>query len=93
MIRTCGWPIAAEYGAKWPKVAKLIDDLDVLLTFYDHPAEHWIHLRTTNSMESTFATVRLRTRVTQGPGSRGQVRLRDGVGCMDGLRHAGWAGR
>jgi putative transposase len=61
----------AGYGTKWPKaVAKVVDDLDVLLTFYDFPAEHWIHLRTTNPIESTFATVRLRTRVTKGPGSR-----------------------
>jgi transposase-like protein len=42
----------------------------VLLSFYDYPAEHWIHLRTTNPIESTFATVRHRTRVTKGPGSR-----------------------
>jgi putative transposase len=42
----------------------------VLLEFYDYPAEHWIHLRTTNPIESTFATVRLRQRVTKGPGSR-----------------------
>ena len=42
----------------------------MLLAFYDYPAEHWIHLRTTNPIESTFATVRLRTRVTKGPGSR-----------------------
>jgi putative transposase len=41
-----------------------------LLAFYDFPAEHWIHLRTTNPIESTFATVRLRTKVTKGPGSR-----------------------
>ena len=62
---------AAEYGTKWPKAAaKITDDLDVLLTFYDYPAEHWIHLRTTNPIESTFATVRLRQRVTKGPGSR-----------------------
>jgi putative transposase len=62
---------AAEYGVKWPKAAaKITDDLDVLLGFYDYPAEHWIHLRTTNPIESTFATVRLRTRVTKGPGSR-----------------------
>jgi putative transposase len=61
----------ADYGAKWPKaVAKITDDLDMLLAFYDFPAEHWIHLRTTNPIESTFATVRLRTRVTKGPGSR-----------------------
>jgi Transposase, Mutator family len=62
---------ATEYGAKWPKaVAKIVDDLDVLTAFYDFPAEHWIHLRTANPIESTFATVRLRTRVTKGPGSR-----------------------
>ncbi len=59
------------YGAKWPKAAaKVSDHLDVLLAFYDFPAEHWIHLRTTNPIESTFATVRLRQRVTKGPGSR-----------------------
>jgi len=62
---------ADAYAAKWPKpAAKVTDDLDVLLAFYDYPAEHWIHLRTTNPIESTFATVRLRTRVTKGPGSR-----------------------
>jgi len=61
----------ADYGVKWPKAAaRIIDDLDVLLAFYDFPAEHWIHLRTTNPIESTFATVRLRQRVTKGPGSR-----------------------
>ena len=42
----------------------------MLLCFYDYPAEQWIHLRTTNPIESTFATVRHRTRVTKGPGSR-----------------------
>jgi transposase-like protein len=63
---------AAVYGPKWPKAAaKITDDLDVLLAFYDYPAEHWVHLRTTNPIESTFATVRLRQRVTKGPGSRG----------------------
>jgi len=62
---------AADYGAKWPKAAaKITEDLDVLLAFYDYPAEHWVHLRTTNPIESTFATVRLRQRVTKGPGSR-----------------------
>ena len=62
---------AKTYGAKWPKaVAKITEHLDVLLAFYDYPAEHWIHLRTTNPIESTFATVRLRQRVTKGPGSR-----------------------
>jgi putative transposase len=62
---------ADQYGVKWPKAAvKVTDDLDVLLSFYDYPAEHWVHLRTTNPIESTFATVRLRQRVTKGPGSR-----------------------
>ena len=62
---------AHEFGAKWPKaVAKIVDDLDALLTFFDFPAEHWIHLRSTNPIESTFSTVRLRTRVTKGPGSK-----------------------
>ena len=59
------------YGAKFPKaVAKITDDLDELLAFYDYPAEHWIHLRTTNPIESTFATVRHRSKITKGPGSR-----------------------
>ena len=59
------------YGAKFAKaVAKITDDLDELLAFYDYPAEHWIHLRTTNPIESTFATVRHRTKVTKGPGSK-----------------------
>jgi transposase-like protein len=59
------------YGAKFGKaVAKITDDLDELLAFYDFPAEHWIHLRTTNPIESTFATVRHRTNVTKGPGSK-----------------------
>jgi transposase-like protein len=59
------------FGAKFPKaVAKMTDDLDELLAFYDYPAEHWIHLRTTNPIESTFATVRHRTKITRGPGSK-----------------------
>ena len=59
------------YGAKWPKAAaKITDDLDELVRFYDYPAEHWIHLRTTNPIESTFATVRHRTKITRGPGSK-----------------------
>jgi transposase-like protein len=59
------------YRAKFPKAtAKITDDLDQLLAFYDFPAEHWIHLRTSNPIESTFATVRHRARVTKGPGSR-----------------------
>ena len=59
------------YGGKFGKtVAKVTDDLHELLAFYDYPAEHWIHLRTTNPIESTFATVRHRTKVTKGPGSK-----------------------
>ena len=59
------------YGAKYPKAAdKLIKDRDTLLAFYDFPAEHWIHLRTTNPIESTFATVRHRTTRTKNCGSR-----------------------
>jgi transposase-like protein len=156
----------ADYGTKWPKaVAKITDNLDVLLEFYDYPAEHWVHLRTTNPIESTFATVapstrHQRTRLTRsrdrdgvrthristdplarrqrtpprrtGPLRRevrerqtrgttrrprrrstsrvtraamrpvgmsvtGNFRVRFGCltgwGCMDGLKHAGWAGR
>jgi len=61
----------ATYRAKYPKATEcLAKDRDVLLTFYDFPAEHWIHLRTTNPIESTFATVRLRHRRTKGSGSR-----------------------
>jgi transposase-like protein len=62
---------AEAYGAKFPKaVAKIADDAEQLLAFYDYPAEHWVHLRTTNPIESTFATVRHRTKITRGPGSR-----------------------
>ena len=61
----------AEQFAGYPKAtAKVTDDLEALLTFYDFPREHWVHLRTINPIESTFATVRLRQRVTKGPGSR-----------------------
>ncbi len=62
---------AQQFAARWPKaVAKIVDEVEPLLAFYDFPAEHWIHLKTTNPIESTFATVRLRTKVTKGPGSR-----------------------
>ncbi len=61
----------AEEFAGYPKATvKVTDDLEALLTFYDFPREHWVHLRTNNPIESTFATVRLRQRVTKGPGSR-----------------------
>ena len=62
---------AAEYEAKYPKAATcLVADREPLLTFFAFPAEHWTHLRTTNVIESPFATVRLRQRVTKGAGSR-----------------------
>jgi transposase-like protein len=60
-----------RYEAKYPKAVKcLTKDKDVLFTFYDFPAEHWQHIRTTNPIESTFATVRHRQRLTKGNGSR-----------------------
>jgi transposase-like protein len=60
-----------SYQAKYPKAAKcLAKDRDALLAFYDFPAEHWVHIRTTNPIESTFATVRLRTAKTRGCLSR-----------------------
>ncbi|WP_249012231.1 IS256 family transposase [Conexibacter sp. DBS9H8] len=60
-----------EYGAKYPKaLAKLDRDWVPLTAFFDYPAEHWQHLRTTNPIESAFATVRLRTKVTKGAGSK-----------------------
>ncbi len=58
--------LVQHYGAKYPKaVEKLVRDRDALLAFYDFPAEHWVHLRTTNPIESTFATVRHRTTRTR----------------------------
>jgi len=59
------------YQAKYPAAVEcVLRDRDALLAFYDFPAEHWRHVRTTNPIESTFATVRLRTSTTKGPGSR-----------------------
>jgi transposase-like protein len=63
--------LVSDYGVKWPKaVAKVVDDQEALLSFFDYPAEHWLHLRTTNPIESTFSPVRARTRITKGPGSK-----------------------
>jgi putative transposase len=60
-----------EFGVKWPKAtAKITDEEEALLAFYDYPAQHWVHVRTTNPIESTFAPVRARTDITKGPGSR-----------------------
>jgi transposase-like protein len=62
---------AADYGIKWPKaVAKITGDAEALLCCFDFSAEHWVHLKTSNPIESTFSSVRLRTRVTKGPGSK-----------------------
>jgi putative transposase len=61
---------ARDFAAYPKAVAKIPDDLDVLLAFFDFPVEHHKHLRTTNVIESTFATVRLRQRTTKGPGCR-----------------------
>ena len=61
----------ATYEAKYPKATEcLTKDREQLLVFYDFPGEHWVHLRTTNPIESTFATVRLRTAKTKGAGTR-----------------------
>jgi putative transposase len=61
----------ATYEAKYPKATEcLVKDRDVLLAFYDFPAEHWVHIRTTNPIESVFSTVRLRHDKTKGSGSR-----------------------
>lgn len=60
-----------SFRSKYPPAVECLEkDRDVLLTFYDFPAEHWVHLRTTNPIESTFATVRLRHDKTKGSGSR-----------------------
>lgn len=59
---------AEEFGAKWPKaVAKITDKPDALLCFFDFPAEHWVHLKTTNPIESTFATSAPENQSHQGP--------------------------
>jgi transposase-like protein len=61
----------SQFGARYPKaLAKLDADWTALTAFYDFPAEHWVHLRTTNPIESTFATVKLRTKVQRGAGSK-----------------------
>ena len=67
---------AEKYGAKYEKaVTCLVKDRDALLTFYDFPAEHWDHLRTSNPIESVFATVRHRTVRTKGALSQDTARL------------------
>ena len=64
----------AEFSPKYEKAVDcLIKDREALLAFFDFPAEHWKHLRTSNPIESSFATVRLRQRVTKGAGSRAKA--------------------
>src|SRR4051794_39478485 len=80
-----------HFDAKYPKaVAKLDKDWTHLTAFYDFPAEHWRHLRTSNAIESSFATVKLRTRVTKGAGSR-RRRWRWPTSCLTPPRNAGGA--
>ncbi len=63
--------ILEKYGAKYPQAVECLKKkADVLLSFYDFPSEHWRHLRKTNPIESTFATIRLRHQRTKGSGSR-----------------------
>src|SRR6201984_3861281 len=69
------WQLTREfissYRAKYPKATECLEkDKEWLFSFYDFPAQHWSHLRTTNPIQSTFATVRLRTHRTKGAGSR-----------------------
>jgi len=59
-----------EFGVEWPKaIEKIVSDEEAVLAYY-YPAEHWRHLRTTNSIESPFATLRARMNITKGPGNR-----------------------
>ena len=61
----------SSWGEKYPKAVECLQkDVEELFTFYDFPASHWVHIRTTNPIESTYATVRLRTKKTKGCGSR-----------------------
>jgi putative transposase len=76
------------YSAKYPKACECLEkDKDILFTFYDFPAEHWPHVRTTNPIESTFATVRLRTKRTKGCGSREATLTMVFMLCMQAQKH------
>ncbi len=80
----------SQYEAKYPKAVEcLIKDKDVLFSFYDFPAEHWVHLRTSNPIESSFATVRHRTRQTKGCGSRESPPSRWSLNWPQQRRNAG----
>jgi putative transposase len=88
---------AAEYGPRYTKaVTTLEKDVDALFTFFDFPAEHWKHLRTSNVIELPFATVRLRQRVTKGAGSRTKglrPLVRAGIAFVDGVQQEGKASK
>jgi len=78
----------SEYEAKYPKATDCLrKDEDVLFAFYDFPAEHWMHIRTTNPIESAFATVRHRTRQTKGCGSRSATLMMVFKLAMQAERH------
>jgi hypothetical protein len=90
--RAAAKAFAALFGAKFPNAAaKITDDLDQLLAFYDYPAEHWMHLRTTNPIESTFAMVRLRTAPGRARPRRSHLQRREARGtarrASTGSRH------
>ncbi len=85
-----------SYWQKYPKASECLSkDKATLLTFYDFPAEHWMHIRTTNPIESTFASVRLRTAKTRGCVSRAGILAmvfklaKSAEGCWRVLRGAG----
>lgn len=89
LARDVAQRFATEYGAKYPKAVTILEkDADALLTFFDFPAEHWKHLRTSSVIESPFATVRLRQRVTKGAGS-GTKGLRWPTSCSTWRRRDG----
>lgn len=76
------------YSPKYPKACACLEkDKDILFSFYDFPAEHWSHIRTTNPIESTFATVRLRTKRTKGCGSREATITMVFMLCMQAQKH------
>jgi hypothetical protein len=82
--------LVADYGAKWPKaVAKVVDDTEALLTFFDYPAEHWLHLRTTNlssrpSRRCGPEPASPRARATKTPGGDGVQAAGGGRGPLAG---------
>jgi transposase-like protein len=76
------------YAAKYPKAWECLEkDRDVLLAYYDFPAEHWVHIRSTNPIESTFATVRHRTRRTKGNATRKATLAMVFQLCREAERH------